>query len=112
MFIRELWSRVCWAPDDGEGGEPAPTDPAPGTEPGVGEGSPPAADPEPGEGAGEGEAKVSAPAPAPEPVKPDWRERRIAQLTARLRAAEEKAKAPAPTPPAGGNQDADIERLA
>jgi hypothetical protein len=65
-------------------------------------------------------AAVAAPpppaAPPPVVVEPqpqDWRERRIGELTAKLRAAEAKAKAELPAPPAAPvvNQ-AEIDRLA
>ena len=93
---------LVWAAEDGSGAAGSPPDPAPA--------APAAAAYAP---APEGEAAPAAPesaaAPAPaapaaqtppeRPATPDWRERRIAKLTAQLHEAREKLGAAASAPP-------------
>lgn len=88
----------------GEAGDPAESTADPGAAEAEGEsmGSP-AADPAPDAGAAVGDPPDPAAAPAKPAAaaKPDWKDRRIAQLTARLRQQERGgAAAPAPTPAA------------
>lgn len=127
-----LWNdfldHILWAPEGTEGG--AGEGDAPVTESSDGKAtSPPAGETATEGAAGEGGAASAVTAPAETPAsgeageaqKPDWRDRRIAQLTARLRAEEAKGRGNgAPTlPPATGTQqpegqdtNAEIERLA
>lgn len=116
---------ITWAAEDGNGGggasdpplAPAPVDPAPS-------GGPP---PSAAESVESQEGEVVPPAvqapsgtgqpPAsPKPPKVDWREARIAKLTAQLAEARQQAAAPAsspvPTPAAEAEINSKAERLA
>lgn len=58
------------------------------------------------------ETNESVVTPVPAPAKQDWRDRRIAQLTARLAEAKTTAAATQVEPPSGGDDSAKIEKLA
>lgn len=117
------WTRA--ADDGGAGGGGTSTDPAAG--PAVdgpagsdGDSFPTAGDPAAqGEGASAGADGAgggsSGGTPSPAPAKPtpaDWRDRRIATLTARLREAEQRAPEVAPTVADPAAATPDIDRLA
>lgn len=124
MNTMDIWNRLTRAADDGTGGGGTPATGNEGTAGGV---EPPAGT---GAAAGDTGSEAGTPAGTPAapagseapPVKPaalDWREKRIATLTARLREAEARAIPPVPvpgvdpaTPAATGLTQADVDRLA
>lgn len=78
------WPQIFRSPEDEGASAPAPAAPVADSAPAP---APAAA------------AQAAAAEPAkPEPPKPDWRDKRIAQLTAQVRAAATPAPAPAPAP--------------
>lgn len=116
-------NRIMYAAEGSESGAATEGETGAAESSAEGEGSPPATDSTAEGAAGEGGAAGVATAPAASPSesktdeqKPDWRDRRIAQLTARLRAEQAKATpgaAPAATEtPAVATPEAEIDRRA
>lgn len=69
-----------------------------------------------GEGAGGEEGSGAGPAsgapPASKQAEADWRDKRIATLTRRLKEAQEQGRQEPPLPPPNGFSQADVDRLA
>lgn len=120
MFIRLApadWRNQVWAADDTSGGSAAPAtaEPVLPSTAGVADGG--GGDPAPAAAdAAQAPPAVAAVAPAPKaPAPADWRDKRIAQLTAKWKEAEGRASAaavPAGTPPAAAALDADLHARA
>lgn len=97
--MNTLWWRKEFhrAADGGEGGSSAVADPSDATAQPADGSAAPVVDPPTDPATGAGGAPTDPVDPPAVDVKPDWRDRRLAQLTARLRAAEaEAANRPAP----------------
>lgn len=109
----------CFA-SNGDGGDPPDPGSPPADPSGAGGDGAGAADPvPPSAGGGDGGSADSSPKPPPAPsgakppAKADWKDKRIAQLTAQLAQARTTTPSPAtPTPSGTGLTEADVDRLA